>query len=104
VSAAQPSDCGTQVVEEPSAWLRSTGARRARQIRALHLDASAFGVLIAPLGQTGPPGSREDRSCDRCRTYVPEPGILHVFVYRPDAQIHLCGGLCPACARKEAGQ
>ena len=88
-------------IHEASAWLRGIAAKRVRQINALHLDTSVYGAVIAPLGRTGDPGSREDRECDRCRSYVPEGDLLHMFVYMPTPRIHLAGGLCAGCARKE---
>jgi len=91
----------TDFVHEPSAWLRGAAARRVRQINAAGLDVEAFGVVVAPLGRTGPPGSRADRECDRCCSYVPEGDLLHLVTYRPTARILLAGGLCSSCARKE---
>jgi hypothetical protein len=86
---------------EPSAWLRGAAAQRVRQIEAAVPDPSAYGAVVAPLGRTGPPGSREDRECDRCRSYVPEGDLLHLFTYQPTPRIHLAGGLCGRCAAKE---
>jgi len=86
--------------------MRGAAAKRVRQISAQlkDIDTSAYGSIIAPLGSSGPPGSREDRSCDRCRVFVPEGDLLHMFVYRPTPRIHLAGGLCASCARKEAAR
>ena len=95
---------GTDFVpQEPSAWLRGAAAKRVRQIGAQlkDIDTSAFGAIVAPLGTSGPPGSREDRTCDRCRCYVPQGDALHMFVYAPTPRIHLAGGLCGSCAAKE---
>lgn len=88
-------------IHEPSAWLRGAAARRVRQIEALPVDTSAYGAIVSPLGRTGEPGSRDDRTCDRCGRYVPASKTLHMFVFRPTPQIHLAGGLCGSCARKE---
>jgi hypothetical protein len=88
-------------IHEPSAWLRGAAARRVRQIKNLPVDTSAYAMVIAPLGRTGDPGSREDRECDRCRSYVPEGDVLHLFTYRATPGVHLAGGLCGSCARKE---
>jgi hypothetical protein len=93
-----------RIIHEPSAWLRGAAAKRVRRIENLHLDASSYGVIVSPLGRTGPPGSRTDRSCDRCSSYVPQSGTLHLFVYQPTPRIHLCGGLCASCARKEGAR
>jgi hypothetical protein len=88
---------------EPSAWLRRAAAKRVREIKNLHLDTSAYAAVIAPLGRTGPPGSRADRECDRCGRYVPERDLLHLFTYQPTPRIHLTGGLCAACQAREVG-
>jgi len=89
---------------EASAWLRSAAARRVRQINAAVLDASAFGAIVSPIGRTGIPGSRADRECDRCGTYVPACRTLHLFSYHVPPRIFLCGGLCGRCAAKEGAR
>jgi hypothetical protein len=89
---------------EPSAWLRQAAAKRVRQIGAAVTDTSAFGAIVSPLGRTGEPGSREDRTCDRCGRYVPQGELLHLFTYQPTPRIHLAGGLCGRCAAKEVGR
>lgn len=98
-------DLGTKhrVLHEASAWLRGVAATRVRQINAQlkDIETSAYGAIVAPLGRTGATGSRADRSCDRCNTYVPPGDLLHMFVYRATARIHLAGGLCGRCAAKE---
>jgi hypothetical protein len=90
-------------VHEPSAWLRGVAARRVRQIEATVPDLETFGAVIAPIGRTGAPGSRADRECDRCRRYVPERDELHLFTLVV-GRIHLAGGLCGRCARKEGAR
>jgi len=98
-------DLGTKhrVLHEPSAFLRGAAATRVRQINAQlkDIDTSSYGAIVAPLGRTGALGSRADRSCDRCDTYVPPGRTLHLFVYQPTPRIHLCAGLCGRCAEKE---
>lgn len=55
-------------------------------------------VLLTPAVT---PGSREDRTCDRCRAYTPMGRPFHLFAHRaPDGLIAL-GGLCGECARLE---
>lgn len=93
-----------QTIHEPSAWLRSAAAKRVRQLNAAVPDPSAYGAIVAPLGSSGPPGSREDRSCDRCGRYVPVGDVLHVFGYWPTAQICLAGAFCSGCAAKEGAR
>jgi len=99
-------DLGTKhrVLHEPSAWMRGAAAKRVRQINAAVTDAPAFALIVAPLGRSGPPGSREDRECDRCGRYVPEGDLLHLIAYQPTALILLCAGLCTSCAQKEDDQ
>ena len=109
VPAKGPTDsvtAGTDVAHEPSAWLRGAAAKRVRQIGAQlkDTDTSAFGAIVAPLGTSGPPGSREDRTCDRCRCYVPQGDALHMFVFLATPRIHLAGGLCASCASKEGAR
>jgi len=93
-------------IHESSAWLRGAAATRVRQINAQlkDLDTSTYGAIVAPFALSGPPGSREDRRCDRCRVDVPEGDLLHMFVYWATPRIHLAGGLCAACARKEGAR
>jgi len=95
-----------RIIHEPSAWLRGVAARRVREIGAQlkDIDMSAYGAIVAPLGRTGAPGSRADRSCDRCGTYVPPGRTLHLFVHQPTLRINLIGGFCPACETKELGR
>lgn len=94
------------MIHECSAWMRGAAATRVRQISAQlkDIDTSAYGAIIAPLGRTGAPGSRADRSCDRCDSYVLEGDLLHMFVYQATPRIHLAGGLCSSCAQKEASR
>jgi hypothetical protein len=101
VTQARSAPSEHRTIHEPSAWLRGAAAKRVRQIENLHLDASAFGVIVSPLGSSGPPGSRADRECDRCGSYVPQAGRLHLFAYRPTPRIFLCAGMCASCAKKE---
>jgi len=95
-----------RIIHEPSSWMRVAAAKRVAQINAQlkDIDTSAYGVIVAAIGRTGAPGSRADRSCDRCNTYVPEGDLLYMFVHRPTARIHLTGGLCSVCARKEGAR
>jgi hypothetical protein len=57
---------------EPSAWFRGELDRAAATIRAVVPDdGRVVTTVMAPLGRGARPGSREDRTCDRCRKYVP---------------------------------
>lgn len=86
---------------EPSAWLRGAAARRLRQIVATVGDTTAYGLVVAPLGRSGPPGSHEDRSCDRCRRYVEQGDQLNLFHYLAAPRVVLTSGLCGPCWAKE---
>lgn len=85
---------------EHTAWLRSQVARRVAQIDAL-TDLPEHDLVVAPLGKHTAPGSREDRTCDRCRVYVPTGHDYYPFGVRPRVDICLCAGLCATCARLE---
>lgn len=88
---------------ERSAWMRGRLAERARHAEPLHqMDPKQ--VIITPLGRRGQPGNREDRTCDRCGTYVPPtsgPTAFWVLAERPHPWLVVCGGLCRQCAQHE---
>lgn len=89
---------------EPSSWLRELKAARVRQTTHLAATLAPTDVLVGTL--TGRPtrdGSREDRTCDRCRTWVPYDGNLHMLVVQPTPQLLLVGGLCSGCLEREVG-
>ncbi|MFC5998280.1 hypothetical protein ACFP6A_06015 [Quadrisphaera sp. GCM10027208] len=74
--------------------------------RAVRERAAAGGdvAVVIPLGRTGAPGSEQDRSCDRCGTYVPVGTELLMLVFAPEPWLRVVGGLCPACWTREAGR
>lgn len=83
---------------EPSAWLRARVAQRLRAVSALGFAPHANEpLIIAPLGNSGPPGSRADRECDRCGQYVAVGTDLMCIVVTAAAGLRLCGGLCESC-------
>lgn len=88
-------------IHEPSAWLRGAVARRLAVIDQLTDLPEHDDILIGPLGRAGTPGSREDRTCDRCRQYTPPGGKFHPLPVHPRPDVLLVGGLCARCARKE---
>ncbi len=93
------------VTHEPSAWLRSTVARRVRQVRSQGLDPYAPDPLIvAPLGRAAARGSREDRACDRCRRYTPEGQPFYPFGFQPLPGLLLVVGLCQRCHDREVAR
>lgn len=97
-------------LHEHSAWMRARLAKvtasARRQVAAAGVDLddeSCPSIVVHPLGRNGQPGSRQDRSCDRCGTHVPPPGRLHMFTIRPEAWLLVTGGLCTRCWSAEAG-
>lgn len=94
---------------EPSAWLRGAAAVKLRWI-----DANGFATLGPRImTQLSPyrtlPGSREDRTCDRCRCYCPVGAPFNLLTVGFTAgtpgisDVILTGGLCDACADLEGG-
>lgn len=79
---------------EPSAWLRSTAAKKARKIRKRFPNLPADTAVVTQLGPSCRPGSREDFTCDRCRRYC--PGGLNAGVHRHGG-ISFAFGLCDDC-------
>lgn len=88
---------------EPSAWLRHAEGRRLAEIDAAGLTSNHGVTVVAPLGHSGRPGDREDRTCDRCRRYAPVGEAFHPFIARPRPWVALIGGFCTGCARRERG-
>lgn len=93
---------------EPTAWLREAAAMRARQATFLGADVlHNGGVVIIPIGgRSGINDPIEDRTCDRCRTYVPPGEFFAPFRSEfkvPPGRVIVFGGLCAGCASKETG-
>lgn len=102
--SASPAPPNAPTLHEPSAWLRERiNCRIAQSVALGFRPDNAPPVLVLPLGTSGPPGSREDRACDRCDEYVPEGGQLYMQQIRPLPGLLLLGGLCAACTRLEVG-
>lgn len=68
----------------------------------MRLDLDGQTTVVAPLGRPATPGSDDDRTCDRCRTFTPEGGLFHPLVVHPTSWLILVGGLCAGCADKES--
>ena len=85
---------------EPSEWMRQVLREVAgRPGVRVQLDAGQeVTVLLTP---TVTPGSREDYTCDRCRTYMPNGRRFHLFAQRAPGGLVVLGGLCAECARLE---
>lgn len=92
--------------QEPSAWLRSTSARRTREVERLGIDLGdpATPLVIAPLAEPGRHGEQSDRTCDRCRRYVPTGQPFHGLMHKAAPRLLLTGGLCDRCADREVGR
>ncbi len=86
---------------EGSAWLRGQVARCVARVEAVGLDPAGDTLVIAPLGRSAAPGTREDRTCDRCRAYTPQGAPFYPFGVRPLPGLLLVGGLCAGCREKE---
>jgi hypothetical protein len=87
---------------EPSAWLRGEYTRIAArpEVRAALGRGMQVLVPIWP-GSAFAPSDVEDRTCDRCRTYVPMGQKLWVFKQEPEYGLTVLGALCTPCARRE---
>lgn len=80
---------------EPSRWMRETAA----QLLAALNPTDRFVVLN--LGSSGPPGSPEDRQCDRCGVIVPDNDPLWLGNFEAAPGVIACYGLCQECLRAE---
>lgn len=91
---------------EQTAWLRERLAHIVRRTRIYHQGDPELVIvthLSGGLTPTPTQGSREDRTCDRCRTYTPpgQPGFWLVGIrHRP--WLIICGGLCDTCYQVES--
>ena len=86
---------------EPSSWLRTVATQVLRRVDREGM-AGLADEIVAPVGRTGPTGSREDYTCDRCRRYDRD-GLIP-FTWRARPNVTLIGGLCTACAALEFGK
>lgn len=97
----------TGVPHEPSAWLRNRLNEIESTLRCVMGDqVEVVGQLptyLVPLGPMGTVGSWEERTCDRCRTYVPVGQSFYPIALAPLPYLVVTGGLCPACADLERG-
>lgn len=89
-------------VLEGSAWLRERIGRRIRQCRELGYELSQDNeyMVLVPLGDLAMPGTEEDRTCDKCRAYVPSDPFVAVSMQVAPSLI-LVGGMCISCAKGE---
>lgn len=95
-------------VDEPTAWLREAATKRARVAMLVCADALMHGdVVMTPIGKSGMNDPVEDRTCDRCRTFVPKGVLFHPFKVEypfPPGRVIVVGGLCGGCAGLERGE
>lgn len=105
-TVAAPSLTDAQApIHEPSAWLRGRVTERAHRARSLGFDLRMPSpVVIMPLGSSGASGTRADRECDRCETFVPEGQALYGSRLHALPGLLLVGAFCTACAALEVGQ
>ena len=89
---------------ERSAWLRQVVAQRVADVERAGWPAGAA-VMTWAAFPPGPPGGREDRTCDRCRRYVPEPDTFCLYMAPAESstgrRLLLTGGLCQGCGATE---
>lgn len=86
---------------EGSLWLRQVAAELLARLdeRGL-LPVASAAVVVAPI-HPARPGEREDRTCDRCRTWVRPGDLFFPFTYAPVTGVMLTGGLCQTCVTRE---
>lgn len=90
---------------EASAWLRTTAAARYRTAVQNGADVlGRGGTVVIPITTNPADPGTEDRTCDRCRTYVPTQDVLWLFKCEYPAlagHVIVFGGLCTDCRDKE---
>jgi hypothetical protein len=90
---------------ELSSWLRTAAAAGYRTAVRVGGDTLAQGGTVAvPIGPAQADPETEDRTCDRCRTYVPPAEVFWPFKCEYPAlagHVIVFGGLCTACRDKE---
>ncbi len=83
--------------------MRGAIDRRVDQLEASGIDRTVCDAVVAPLAGdwTGIAGTREDRTCDRCRVYVPKSLDLWIGTVRMQrvdgTRALLAFGLCQTC-------
>lgn len=90
----------TTTTWEPTAWLRAALAEKLARIDALELPLRPGDVILTTLGKAG---GRDDRTCDRCQTYVPKGPLFYVDRFTPRPGVHVVVGLCQVCRDLERG-
>jgi len=86
---------------EGTAWLRGATADAERRARAAQADLAEPSVAVVTIGPPALPGTREDRTCDRCRTFVDECILFWSFLQRRSGGVYIVGGLCDECREFE---
>lgn len=88
---------------EPSGWLCEAVNTAVRRYSALPLVLRSRGEVVIGLHPTLP-GSREDRTCDRCREFQPASADFYSFVVHPQPGLVLVIGLCEKCMLLEGAR
>lgn len=87
---------------ELSAWMRGRMGELVTRVTSMGLDPHhGPTTIVLPLGEPARVGSREDRTCDRCRTYVPTGRALHPVLVHVTPHMVAGGALCRACVDLE---
>ena len=88
---------------EGSAWWRAAlndAEQRGLALRAALAEDGGLAVVLVTVGPPTTGGTKEDRTCDRCREYVAGGQWFGTFVQRR-GDICIIGGLCEGCMRIE---
>jgi len=100
----------------PSPWMRKAISERFLQIASGSAPIDApLGIIMFNLTDVDGADEREDRTCDRCRSYTPPGTLFYTGLHDQDParlpwpwsetladhQILVAFGLCEACARLE---
>lgn len=89
----------TYTKHEPTSWMRTAVAATLRRIDSLDVERDT--TIVCTLGRTA---GREDRTCDRCRHYVPIGPPFYVDMIQPRPGVHIVVGLCQVCRDLERGE
>ena len=93
---------------EASHWLREAVAGLVTSLLRFGLDPDDLSgpLVVVPLGGTTTPGTRADRTCDRCRRFVPDDAAARFVLVKHQARARLVVtlGLCDRCHTAEYGR
>lgn len=86
---------------EGTAWLRRVTADAERRAREAQAASRIPHAAVVSIGPPTFPGTREDRTCDRCRTFVAEGVVFWTFTQCRPGGVYIVGGLCDECRELE---